>query len=130
MKRGETVTKTISFSLGYTGSKEIKKVKKEFKSSFTYSYSTTISKELTCNPWTVVMWRPYSVWYSEKYSGTLCYTTIYVAGLEIHEATEYKTVTGTNKRLAYSADEAWSRVNSKHNVNAKTPIPYTTAPSI
>ena len=130
MTKGKTETKTIKFSLGYTGDKEIKNFNNKLTASFESSTTTTVSESQTCPAWTTMNWRPYALYWKDEYYGKMKITTIipYTGG--VYENVWYEEFTGTDKRLITDTTEVWSRVNSAHNVNATTPTPPTGAPNV
>ena len=130
MTKGESEYISIIYALGFSGSGEIKKFKGTLTASCDYTRTTTVSSTDTCPAWTVAMWRPYSTWYKDYYSGVLKHTVYTQVGLELHEYVYFEPVGGEDRRLIYAADEMWSRVNTSEDKYASTPVPPTSAPPI
>ena len=131
MTKGNTETKTINYTLGFSGSAEIKSFKPSLTFSYNTSYTTTISSSQTCPAWTTMNWRPYSTWYLDEYYGKMKITTIIpLPGGGVYQNVWYDDHTGTDRRIVTETTELWSRVNTAQNINAPTPQPPTTAPPV
>lgn len=130
MTKGKTESKTIKFTLGYTGSKEIKEFDNKLSASFETSTTTTVSESQTCPAWTTMNWRPYATYWEDEYYGKMKITTIVPTATGVVQNIWYEEHTGTNKRLINDTTEVWSRVNSSHNINAVTPTPPTGKPNV
>ncbi|SNS67507.1 hypothetical protein SAMN05446037_101673 [Anaerovirgula multivorans] len=131
MTKGSSETKSISYTLGFEGSGDIKKVKTTFKSSFTATNSYTVSESATCPAWTTMAWRPYTTYDLETWKGVMKRTTIIpLPNGEIYQSVGYEDREGTNKVEVNKTHEVWSRVNTSKNVNATSPSPPTSAPNV
>lgn len=130
MTKGRSETKSITFSLGYTGSKEIKSVKNELKASFNHTSSVTVSESQTCPGWTTMNWRPYTLYDEQIYYGKMKVTTIMPIVGGVYENVWYDELEGVNKQLVLDTHEVWSRENTTRNVNALTPQPPTGKPQV
>lgn len=130
MSKGREETKQISFSLGYTGSAEIKDFSNELSASYSHTSSTTISESQQCPAWTTMNWRPYVLWDKQVYYGKMKITTIIPSIGGVYENVWYDDHEGENKKIVTETTEVWSRVNYAQDVNATTPIPSTGAPNV
>lgn len=131
MTKGKSDEKTVSVTLGFEGAKEIKAVKSTFKASFTKSFKTVISESQSCPAWTTMNWRPYILSYEDHWYGKQKITSyIPMIGGAVSVQVEYKEYTAIDKSLITESTEVWSRVNSKKDVNAATPLPPQDASSI
>lgn len=130
MTKGKSETKSITFSLGYTGSAEIKKVKNELKAGFNYTSSVTVTESQSCPAWTTMNWRPYTLFDEETYYGKMKITTIIPNPNGVYEKVWYDEHEGINKKLVLDTHEVWSRENKTKDVNAKTPQPPTGKPNV
>ena len=130
MTKGRSETKSITFSLGYTGSAEIKKVKNELKASFSHTSSVTVSESQTCPAWTTMNWRPYTLFDEQTYYGKMKITTIIPNPGGVYQKVWYDEHEGVNKKLVLDTHEVWSRENKAKDVNARTPQPPTGKPNV
>lgn len=130
MSKGKSETVEISFSLGFTGSVEIKKFKPSFTATVSHKNTKTVSESQTCPAWTTMNWRPYSTYNKEEWYGRMKITTVIPnPNGSVYKNVWYEDHTGTNYSIINDTTEVWSRVNTAKNVNATTPTPPTTAPN-
>ncbi len=129
MTKGKTEQKTITYTLGYSGTAEIKEYKSTLTASYTESTTTTVSESQTCPAWTTMNWRPYATYWLDEYYGKMKITTIIPSAGGVYENVWYEEFTGEDRRLITDTTEVWSAENADRDVNATTPTPPTGAPN-
>lgn len=131
MTKGTEESRTISFSLGYTGSTEILDFTHELKAEFSISNTCTVSASQQCPAWTTMNWRPYTVFYKETWEGVRLKKVYLMTPDGKTSVTTTSTVeTGVNRRELVSTHELWSRVNSSRSLTIATPLPPSSAPIV
>lgn len=128
MTKGQSEEKSISYTLGFQGSAEIKSFKPSLSAAYSRSYTTTVSASQTCPAWTTMNWRPYSVYWKDYYTGYAEMELIEMVFPVVIKSTYYETLEGTNNRMLTETTEVWSRKNSNKNVNLATPLPPSSQP--
>lgn len=124
--------KSVNYTIGFSGSTKIKDYNASLSASIGQTHKTVVSQGTNCPGWYTMNWRPYVVYYNDYYAGVREVRKLYysTSDLSYYVELDYVTVEGQNARDTITSTEVWSRENSSHNVNAVTPLPPSTAPSV
>lgn len=125
----QSVNRSISYTVGFTGSAQIRNFNSSLTASRQSTHSITITHGTEVPAWTTSNWRPYITEYRDTWEGTEMMgivISIFPIWQVVFSHDEVRT--GTNHRLINETTEIWSRVNTNQLTHLPTPLPPTGPP--